>query len=152
MNVLNTIDCVSLGIKGPNAAIWLQQQGIPIPESANTWLMHPSGYVLRLGQGEFLIEGAATTQLHKALENKVTGVYFVPRAYVAFELSGAGAKDMMAQICALNTTELLLDNALLMTQVAGVSAILINDSNRYRFWCDVSYQDYIEHTLSNITE
>ncbi len=107
---------------------------------------------MRLGQSEFLIEGTAITQLHKALKNRASGVYMVPRADVACELSGASAKDLMAQICALNTSQLLLGNALLMTQVAGVSAILINDSNRYRFWCDVSYQDYIEHTLSNIAE
>ena len=45
------------GVKGPSAAEWLAQQGVPIPTHPNTWCpLSNDGIIARLGMTEFLLE------------------------------------------------------------------------------------------------
>jgi sarcosine oxidase subunit gamma len=159
MNISNVNEYLRFGIKGSNAALWLQQQGITTPDSANHWVQSSQGtMVLRLGQGEFLIEdqsgGQVVAQLLAASKAKPPGVYVVPRADATFRLNGEGVERVLAKICMLDITHELQANALLMTQVAGVSAVLLKEGSgeqsSYRLWCDVSYQAYMLNTLSNM--
>ena len=55
------------GCKGPNAAQWLREQGLPVPEQPNSWSAFDTdgpadGLVARLGVGEFLVEAARPGQ------------------------------------------------------------------------------------------
>jgi sarcosine oxidase subunit gamma len=146
------------GIKGSQAEHWLNQQAISPPELANHWLESSQGLlVLRLGQSEFLIESISEQQSFSQLQNasnaKLTGMYAVPRSDAAFKLHGENINELIAQICMLDAAIELRDNALLMTQVAGVSAILLKEAtqqNDYRLWCDVSYRDYMINTLCKL--
>jgi len=145
------------GIKGAQAENWLHQQAIPIPVLANHWLetKHESGQhllVLRLGVSEFLVENLhdQMTALHRM---NSTGVYIVPRADVSFRLSGVMINGLLAEICMLNFEEELIGHELVMTQVAGVSVILLKETAEqasYRLWCDASYKDYMLKTLSSL--
>jgi len=147
------------GIKGAKAAEWLSGQGITLPESNNSWLEISSGSLLmRLGSSEFMIESQATENL-PTLSNSdqfaTPGVYKVQRADAAFIISGQQALNLLSELCTLDLKgEALSDNKLLMTQIAGISAILlkqsINGKEAYRIWCDGTYGHYLWEKLLEI--
>src|SRR5450830_1022258 len=147
------------GIKGAKAAEWLTEQGIMLPESNNSWLAtSAASLAMRLGSNEFMIESQIAENL-PVLSNSdqfsTTGIYKVQRADAAFILSGQHVLNLLSELCTLELTgETLNGNKLLMTQVAGISAILIrqsiNGKEAYRIWCDGTYGDYISETLLEI--
>jgi sarcosine oxidase, subunit gamma len=147
------------GVKGPNASKWLSAQGFALPEQPNSWVATADAMLLRLGMNEFLIE-ASNNHFHidaltAAMQSAGAGVYAVPRADAAFQISGDAVTDLLSEICMLDTTKLNI-NSLLMTQVAGISAILLKLPNTqetsYRIWCDGSYHHYMHDTLSTIAK
>lgn len=144
-------DSTSIGIKGPNATAWLEQLGVILPTQANTWSAQQASMVIRLGRSEFMMTGPLALQLQKALESKSLGVYGVARADASYLVIGNEAYALMAQVCALNIAQ-MTEEQVLMTQLAGVSVILIKTVEGYRFWCDVSYQDYMSQTLNKICQ
>ncbi|BCM25082.1 sarcosine oxidase subunit gamma [Methyloradius palustris] len=147
------------GVKGAKAAEWLSGQGIALPESNNSWLETSSAtLVMRLGSSEFMIESQAAENL-PTLSNSdqfaTPGVYKVPRADAAFIISGQQALNLLSELCTLDLVgESLSENKLLMTQIAGISAILlkqsINGKDAYRIWCDGTYGHYLWETLLEI--
>lgn len=148
---VNSQDSISIGFKGAIATAWLAQQdalkhGL-MPTSVNTWQALQNGRILRLGEHEWMLTGEIVPALLQESQT-ASKLITVPRAECAFTLQGEHAAALMAQICLLNTAELLKPDMVLMTQIAGVSAILIRTETGYQFWCDISYQDYIEHTLN----
>jgi hypothetical protein len=144
-------DSVSIGIKGPNAQVWLKEQGISLPNLKNTWLAQQASLVMRLGVSEFMITGSLVLQLQSAIESKPIGVYGIARADVTYLVSGDGANALMTQVCAINTAQMSQEQVW-MTQLAGVSVILIRTAEGYRFCCDVSYQAYMSQILNNICQ
>ncbi len=147
------------GVKGAKAQAWLNQQGITTPELANSWLEHGQDLlVMRLGQSEFLVESQQNSQalatLLQASQTKTSGCYVVARADASFKLSGKNVSQLLARVCRLNLAQELHENKLLMTQVAGVSSILLKSTTTheasYRVWCDWSYQAYMLNTLSEL--
>ncbi|MEZ0330929.1 MAG: sarcosine oxidase subunit gamma [Methylophilaceae bacterium] len=152
------------GVKGAKAAEWLSGQGVTLPESNNSCLeLSSTSLAMRLGSSEFMIESQSTETL-PTLSNSDQfsnpGVYKVQRADAAFIISGQQALNLLSELCTLNlgtldlASETLSDNKLLMTQVAGISAILlkqsINGKDAYRIWCDGTYGPYMSETLLEI--
>ncbi len=153
---------VLLGMKGPRAAEWLVAQGLGVPMAPNSWT-RSSGAVLvaRLGQSEFFLEDApAGTTLRgiaPALAAHPPGVYPVLREDAAFELSGAGVHDVLAQVCNVNFAELALDShPVIMTLMIGVAVLVVPESmqeghgagRRHRFWCDPTFGPYLSEALA----
>lgn len=136
------------GFKGPQAEKWATEHALAIPIKPNAWtLSNPHTLVLRLGGSEFLVEdqfrGKTTQQLASDFL-RVRGVYKVPRADAAFILSGSAVLNLFSELCALDLRpSALLENDLMMTQVAGISATVlrqtIDGETLYRIWCDGTY-------------
>lgn len=151
MSVSLMEDSISIGFKGPQAQAWLTAQGVSLPTQANTFLTQHAGLVMRLGSSEFMITGELALPLKRAMESQPLGVYGVARADASFLVGGHQANAWMAQVCALDTAQ-MLEGQLWMTQLAGVSVILIKTLEGYRFWCDISYQAYLSQTLNTICQ
>lgn len=148
-----------LGLKGPNAAQWLQQRGIAIPEHANSWIAASDDerdIVVRLGASEFFLEyspGAILKSLANALAAPIPGVYPVLREDHAFVLSGASADAVLAETCNVNFSAVPAGEAV-MTMMIGVAVVVVPQGvasrRRYRIWCDPSYGDYFWSSLQDV--
>jgi sarcosine oxidase subunit gamma len=114
------------GVKGRRAQEWLTALGYSLPEQPNSWETTTDAMHLRLGISEFLIEANSNSYsldaLMLAAKSVSSGVYWVPRADTAFEISGSAATDLLSEICMLDTTK-QANNALFMTQIAGISQL-----------------------------
>jgi sarcosine oxidase, subunit gamma len=146
------------GVKGAQAAVWLAQHGVSIPDAPNTWILHEQTLVMRLGSTEFLLEDQTGGEVCKKLladTARVPNVYKVPRADAAYLLAGSGVVNLLSELCALDLREsALLENDVVMTQVAGISATIlrqtIDGETVYRLWCDGTYAAFMMHTLTEI--
>jgi len=147
------------GVKGPQASQWLADHELAIPSNPNAWtLCDQNTLVLRLGASEFLIEdqlGGVASKKLTAANARVAGLYRVPRADAAFILSGSAVLDLLSELCSLDLRATALPaNEVVMTQVAGVSAIVLRQTlageQVYRIWCDGTYGAYMWEILLNI--
>jgi sarcosine oxidase subunit gamma len=144
------------GVKGPQAEPWLVSQGLPVPIGVNTWAALEGGRVLRLGRGEFLIEGHSICDAIAAAPQPIgPGLYKVARADACFEVGGNEALELLAELCLLDLrAQALADNAVVMTQLGGVSATLVRDKQEgrpvYRIWCDGTYAEFMREALHEI--
>ncbi len=160
-------DCI--GLKGASAAKWLREQNIPVPNAPNHWVQYDEDHlVLRLGTDAFLLQALTSqdqqqpdqliTKLELCLtikQHESTGVYRVPRADALLQLTGDGIADLLSQVCRLDTQHVLQNNALVITQIAGVNATLLKASASpevYYLWFDVSYQDYMVNTMMHLAK
>lgn len=154
------VSCLSrYGVKGPNATQWLLERGIAIPTTPNSWtICEQKTLVLRLGSSEFLIEdqlGGSVCRRLASDTTRVESVYKVPRADAAFIVSGSETLNLFSELCALDLREKsFAENDLIMTQVAGVSVVVIRQTLKgepvYRIWCDGTYGSYIWEVLMEI--
>jgi sarcosine oxidase subunit gamma len=146
------------GFKGPAAASWLQQQGLPTPAEPNQWLALEGGaLVARLGRSEFLVEdgeGGATCARLDALP-LVPGLYPVLRQDTALVLTGLRAGELLLQTCSVDFAA--LDPAarpVVLTSMVGVGVTLaveaLASQRRYRLWCDCTYGVYLWTTLVDV--
>ena len=145
---------------------YLQDKQIAVPARANSWLMHTenagehSSLVLRLGGSEFLIEDqwdGISAQNLLAETARLTNVFPVARADAAFIISGSAALNLWSELCAIDLRDgALLAGDVVMTQVAGISAVLLrqtlNGEPVYRLWCDGTYGADMWQTLLKIAE
>ena len=147
------------GVKGPNAASWLMSQGLQVPAHHNTWLAHEGYMVLKLGASEFLVEDQYHNNTGQKLasfnQSATTGAYQVQRADAAFILSGSEVLNMLSELCMLDLRDSALPaNAVLMTQIAGISATILrqqlNGEQVYRIWCDSTYGVYMWNILLEV--
>jgi sarcosine oxidase, subunit gamma len=150
-----------IGLKGPNAAAWLQQQRIAVPERSNSWCLtsgDEQDINVRLGTSEFFLEqtdGHALRKLNAELATCIPGVYPVLREDRAFVLAGESADDVLAQMCNVNFAALRAEaREAIMTLMIGVAVTVVPQGNaahrRYRIWCDPSYGDYVWSSLQDI--
>ncbi len=147
------------GVKGPQASKWLADHELAVPSNPNSWtLCSQKNLVLRLGSSEFLIEdqigGSASKKLAKDI-TRVEGLYPVARADAAFILSGSEVLNLLSELCSLDLrNNALLANDVVMTQVAGISAIVmrqtLNGEQVYRLWCDGTYGSYMWEMLLEV--
>ncbi len=147
------------GVKGANAELWLQQRHIATPAHANSWLATSNhSLVLRLGKSEFLLEDSPSIALCQDLSEEAssTGVYPVARYDASFILSGEYVGHLLSELCSLDLALELTAQSLVMTQVAGISATVIQqtlaDKTVYRLWCDGSYGAYMWDSLIGIAQ
>lgn len=156
-------------VKGPQAANWLASKGMNTPAAINSWdEAAPGTMVLRLGGSEFLLEDqysganqssgfSCETLAASFIQADVPGVYKVQRADAAFILSGTEVLDLLSELCMLDLRDSSFPaNAVLMTQVAGISATLLrqplNGHQVYRMWCDGTYGPYMWDMLLEIAK
>ena len=159
LHITNVSTLQRYGVKGPQASKWLANHGISIPAEANTWILSDHAIVMRLGASEFLIEDQTDGKTCSTLEadvDRVNDVYKVPRADAAYSLAGSKVLNLLAELCPLDLRETALaENEVVMTQVAGITAIVlrqsINNETVYRLWCDGTYGVYMLHTLLEIS-
>jgi sarcosine oxidase subunit gamma len=125
-----------IGMKGPRAGEWLTDRGIGLPAAPNSWAgATVAGHstvllVARLGTSEFFLEDAAQGALlqgiRRGLEENPPGIYPVLREDAAFQLSGDGAHDVLAQVCNVHFAGLALDSRpLIMTLMLGVAVLVV---------------------------
>jgi sarcosine oxidase subunit gamma len=153
-----------VGVKGPQAAAWLQQRGIAIPDRANAWSplsedKEQRDIVARLGATEFFLEHSNPRSL-QALQQElaaapISGVYPVLREDHAFVLAGTAADAALAEVCNMNFSALRAETReAVMTMMIGVAVIVVPQGNaaqrRYRIWCDPSYGDYLWSSLQDV--
>jgi sarcosine oxidase subunit gamma len=147
------------GLKGPNAAAWLEREGIPVPGQPNTWLpLAGGGLVARLATSEFLVEDgrhACAPRLRASLAHGTAGVYPVLRCDASLLLAGRGALDVLAQTCNVHFAALdLAQRPLVLTLMVGVAVLVVpqwhGTSPRYRIWCDPTLGPYLTRTLLDI--
>ena len=156
------------GVKGAQAANWLAKHGVAIPNQPNSWVLSGQTLVMRLGSSEFLLEdqllenqllenqtGGETCNKLLADTLRVPNVYKVPRADAAYLLAGSAVLNLLSELCALDLREsALLENDVVMTQVAGISATILrqtlNNETVYRLWCDGTYKVYMQQVLDEI--
>src|SRR6266478_6129006 len=98
------------GIKGPEAARWLESLGIAVPAKANAWTGLPGGGVIaRLGRAEFFLEDGATGdragRVRDVLGTGIAGVYPVIRQDAGIALVGRRVNELLVQTCNVNFQE-----------------------------------------------
>jgi sarcosine oxidase, subunit gamma len=160
VSITDVSDLARCGVKGPQAATWLASHGVVIPKDANSWVKNEQTLVMRLGGSEFLIEDQAGGEICKKLLTdtlRVPNVYKVPRADASYLLAGSDVLNLLSELCALDLREsALFENALVMTQVAGISATVlrqkIKNETVYRLWCDGTYGEYMQHVLDEVVQ
>jgi sarcosine oxidase, subunit gamma len=151
------------GCKGPRAAAWLGQQGIAVPAAQNSYAEQADArddlVVARLGTGEFFMEqgapGDAVRRVTQALAASPAGVYPVLREDWALTLGGAGAEDVLAQVCNVNFAALdIAARPIVMTLMIGVAVLVVVQARararHYRIWCDPTYGPSFSGALRDV--
>lgn len=148
------------GVKGGNAAEWLSQQELPIPDRPNAWAPLPAGgLIARLGMTEFLIEDSAQSAiaLHLASlsQNPPAKVYPVLRQDLALGLVGDRVPQLLRETCSFNFQALsLADRPVILTSMIGVAVTVLPGERHgkplYRIWCDGTFGPYVWQTLVEI--
>lgn len=154
-----------LGVKGPGAATWLQQQGLVIPAAPNH-VVHwtaadPAGpgRCLRQGSSEFLIEIDRPGHALPDTDN-VAGVWTLLREEVCLRLEGPSWPALLNHICSFDFTRLHDDpDMVVMTLAAGIGVTLIREPpdaghayGALRLWCDPGYAPYLQQCLHHLGE
>ncbi|HIK55155.1 MAG TPA: aminomethyl transferase family protein [Synechococcales cyanobacterium M55_K2018_004] len=145
------------GVKGANAAAWLSQQGIPVPQRPNTWRsLPPGGLVARLGLTEFLIEDGLSSnvapQLAARCQTPPARVYPVLRQDLALALVGDRTQELLRQTCSVNFQAVdVSQHPVVLTSMIGVTVTIIPTEMAgqlvYRLWCDGTFGTYFWKTL-----
>ena len=162
---------IRIGLKGPNAAAWLEQLSCDVPALSNSCraIREQGGSLIaRLGSTEFFLEesppGAFVKQIADALRTPIDGVYPVLREDRAFVLSGVDADAVLAQVCNVDFKSVSRsERHVVMTMMIGIGVLVIPDSESgrspsgtvpnspgYRIWCDPSYGDYLWSSLQGV--
>jgi sarcosine oxidase subunit gamma len=149
------------GLKGPQAAAWLDGLGIAVPPAANSWLRLPSGgLIARLGETEFMLEDGpvqgAAREVERKLEAAPHRVYAVPRQDVAIALSGRRIHEVLLQTCSVDFAAVDDPRALLLTSMIGTSVLAIpqqlDSGPLLRIWADPSFGAHLWETLLHIIQ
>lgn len=155
------------GCKGPGAESWLRDQGLEVPQPANSWSCERGDVlVARLATSEFLVEalgpagriGEIAVALLDPAEHR-TGLVPVLRQDMVIELSGARANELLLETCNVNFAPLASAaassaGALVLTSMIGVGVTVIprrvDGYVFYTIWCDPSFGHYFWSTLNEI--
>lgn len=152
---LADVSCLTrFGVKGAGAASWLQDQRLPIPDRPNTWKsISNNGLIARLGISEFLIEDGIDGRIAELMQQSQLPprVYPVLRQDLAIVLCGESRYDLLNQTCSVNFRALPSD-AVVLTSIVGVSAIVLFNADHCRIWCDGTFGSYFWRTLLEIAE
>lgn len=124
------------GFKGPEAPVWVQQQGAELPEAPNRSRVQPDGSLLvQLSQEELLV--LTDLHLNTSLADKLQqswsmdcagGTYLLPRgdSHCWFALTGLQAAEAFSMVCAVDLrTTRFAPGDVAQTSLARVNAIII---------------------------
>ena len=147
-----------LGIKGPNAEAWLQDQGMPIPEGIYEWMDFENALIIRVANDEFFVEdsfkGGKIAQLSRLLSWGRSGAYRVERQDTGLLLSGRRSQEVLAQTCSYSFRD--HEEKFVMTRVSLVSCSVLpmieSGVGTFRIWCNSSYGIYLWGSLTKIVE
>ena len=148
-----------LGLTGPHASAWLQQQGVPLPESIYDALrLDDNGWIVRFGRDEFFLESGLGSELISKLDANLgrgrPGIARVERQEATFLLTGARALEVLAQTCGIDFRE-LPPKQLVISRVAGVNCCLLPEGDDklpcYRIWVDPTYAVALWDSLAQIS-
>ena len=156
-----------IGMKGPRAEEWLADCGIALPVAPNSWAGSTTAgdstglLVARLGTSEFFledaVEGTLLQGIRRGLEENPPGVYPVLREDAAFQLSGEGVHDVLAQVCNVHFAGLALDSRpAIMTLMLGVAVLVVPQDSapgterRYRIWCDPTFGPFLGEAVGGV--
>jgi sarcosine oxidase subunit gamma len=148
----------TLGVKGPAAEAWLQNQGLDVSPQVHDACRLPNGcLMLRLSTDEFMLAdgmGAETVRLlSERLDSAQPGVYRIEREEGALLLTGLRVMEVFAQISMLNFHE-AVPMRLLLTRLAGVDCGILPESPTgapaFRIWVDASYALYLWEVLETM--
>jgi len=122
--------------------------GLDLPETANTTA---AGRALWLGPDEWLLVSDAdmTGALEEALEGRHCAIVDVSEARAVLELSGPGARDILASGCRLDL-ETLLPGACAQTALARAHALLEpREGGVWRLFVSRSFAAYAQAWLED---
>jgi sarcosine oxidase subunit gamma len=160
---LADLSCLSrAGLKGPGAAAWLRERGVPVPPRPNSWgTIGSGGIIARLADSEFLLEdapgGHLAADLAQALGHGARGVYPVMRQDVALALLGARAREVLLETCSMEFDALDARRGdLALTSMVGVSVLVVprvrDGVPVFGIWADPTFGPYLWETLLEIVE
>ena len=147
-----------LGLKGPGVVEWLKGQSIAVPKAIfDACVLSNGAWIVRLGSADFLMQSPNGNDVDHTIGRCGVGLppgtYAIPRSDSTFLLSGADARLVFAQACAVDFRE-AIPNRVILTRVAGVTCGILpeltNSDLGFRVWMEVSYADYLWDTLSEI--
>ena len=150
-----------IGVKGPGAIDWLEQQGCTIPNNIYESSAHADGsLVARIATDEFFVESVIRGSLVATLSANLNspqadGVFRVEHQEVTLLLTGQRATEVFAQTCGIDFRGVAL-RRVIYSRVAGVSCGIYPDSVHdvavFRIWVDYSFAEYLWETLVEIVE
>lgn len=163
---LNTIPGVTsvrvgarFGVKGADAATWLTQRSIAVPDAPNRITRWEGGRCLRLGNTEFLVELDAQDSPYPSTEGDAThaaSAWILLRSDHSLLLSGAPWPEELARVCSFDFERWRDEpDLVVMTLLAGISVTLTREpsaggQHALRLWCDASYAPYLDHCLHQL--
>ncbi|MCS2611129.1 hypothetical protein [Halomonas dongshanensis] len=130
-----------LGLRGPNAAQALIQQGYCLPERPNTASFQPEGSLIaQLSASEFLLLGAPSLTPSPWADSEQPlrpgpGCYLLPRqdTHGWLALTGHCVAEVMAKLCGVDLSPAAFPvGGVAQTSVARINAIVINASTASR--------------------
>ena len=148
-----------LGIKGPLAKYWLQQEGMATPDEVYEVAQSDlDPLVARVDRNEFFLEddlgGDRIQSLSEALGSGRPETYRVNRQEASVLISGLRAPLVLAQTCSYNFES--AEEKLVMTRVAAVSCsvlpVRIGETEGFRLWFNPAYGVYLWENLLAIVQ
>ncbi len=144
-------------VKGPSAAEWLRDQGVPIPDRTYDTNRPSAGdLVVRTGGDEFVIQSEREKGLADRIQEAYAGgdgAWPYPHEAATFVLSGPHAPGVLLQTCSVNFASEPIDR-IVYTRVAGVSCAILPEPREtkttYRLWVPASYATYLAEVLLEI--
>lgn len=147
-----------LGVKGPEAEMWLTSVGLDVP--GDVFASDPlpdGGVIVRLGSDEFFLEDNISNSTLSAFAARIDAhqgrLFRVEHQEATFLLTGRRAWEALAQTCGVNFAD-VKPRHVAFTRVAGVGCGVYPDTLRdvptYRLWVEPSYAVYLWETLAEI--
>jgi len=145
------------GLKGAGSAIWLRRQGAPLPE-VNHLLDWQEMRVLRLGREDIVLLGSEATVSISAL----VAIWMAdpnPRGFSSWReeswawmrLSGPGADDAMAQLCAVDLRPGRFGpNQVAQTRVGGIDTVTFRCDGGFDFLFDITATAHFANTIETL--
>lgn len=149
-----------VGVKGAQAAEWLEARGVATPRDVYGVCSYgDGGLVIRQGGADFLVQFADGDSTFVGLcrrpADAPSGVYPIPRCDAVFEVTGTPVAvfGVFAQTCGVDLQRQRTDRVL-FSRVAGVSCCILPERTpsdcRVRLWLDPTFADYLWHELEQI--
>jgi hypothetical protein len=149
-----------LAVKGRQAASFLLERGLVVPDEVLRWHELPcGGLVCRTGSAEVFVESGPTSGWFEALEAALAappaGVWRIWREDACLLLLGSRALAVLSQTSPLDWQA--EGNRLMFTRVAGVSCMVLQRSllghDCRQLWVDPTYAPWLwEKLLGIVTE